>query len=643
GPQGTLYGASSEAGTIRIITNKPDASGFSAAYEVEGNSIDQGGFGGTVQGYVNIPLSDRAALRVVGWDEHNAGYIDNVAGTNLAGGIVDGVRTYTNPVTGQTIQISNKNFLKSDFNDSDVYGGRAALQVDLNNTWTLTPSFMAQETDANGAFNYDPAVGDLKVVRFGPEFSRDSWYQAALTVEGKAGNFDVTYAAAYMDRHINSLLNYSDYSYFYEQYYGQYIVDNAGNMIDPTQIIVGHDHFKKNSHELRFASPADDRFRFVGGLFYESQTHDIFQRYMINGLADHLSVPGFPDTIWLTQETRVDTDYAIFGEASYDILPSLTATLGGRIFKSNNSLQGYFGYSEDYANDVGSTSGMVSCPDPGASHICENLNKTTSNEGFTHKINVTYHIDDDRMVYFTWSRGFRPGGVNRNSLVTDAPYKPDYLTNYEVGWKTSWADDTIRWNGALFLEEWNNFQFSFLGPNSLTVIANAGAAEIKGAETSIDWRPTESLTINGSATYTDAYLTKRYCKDPACPKVGAPAGQELPITPTFKGNITARYSFDAWSWPAYVQGSLVYNGSAWDDLRTYERGVLGKNPAYTVVNFSTGIQRDNWSLDLALQNAFDERAQLYRYSQCTPGTCGPQTYIIPNQPRTVAIKFAQKF
>ena len=645
GPQGTLYGASSEAGTIRIITNKPDTSGFSAAYEVEGNSIDKGGFGGTIQGFVNVPLSDNAAIRIVAWDEHTAGYIDNVAGTNLAGGIVDGVRTYTNPVTGQTVQISNKDFLKKDFNDGDIYGGRAALQIDLDNNWTITPGFMAQESDNNGAFNYDPAVGDLKVVRFGPEYSRDSWYQAALTIEGKIANLDVTYAGAYMDRHISSLLNYSDYSYFYEAYYGQYIVDNGGNMIDPTQVINGRDHFTKNSHELRFASPSDDRLRFVGGLFYERQTHDIFQQYVINGLADHLSVPGFADTLWLTQETRADTDYAVFGEASFDVTPDFTVTLGGRYFESDNSLRGFFGYSNDYGNDVGSTSGMVSCPDPLASQICENLNKKTNDKGFTHKVNATYHLNDDAMVYFTWSTGFRPGGVNRNSLVTDSPYKPDYLTNYEVGWKTSWADDTVHWNGALFLEDWKDFQFSFLGPNSLTVIANAGQAEIKGIETSLDWRATDNLTINGSATYTDAHLTEPYCKDPNdCANTEkAPSGQQLPITPTFKANLTARYNFNAWTWPAYVQGSLVYNGSAWDDLRTNERTILGKNPAYTIVNISAGVQRDNWSLDLALQNAFDERAQLYRYSQCTPGTCGPQTYIIPNQPRTIAIKFGQKF
>src|SRR5262249_53893543 len=145
----------------------------------------------------------------------------------------------------------------------------------------------------------------------------------------------------------------------------------------------------------------------------------------------------------------------------------------------DNSLRGYFGYSYQWDLDSGSSSGMIGCPDPTASKICENLNKSTSDKGFTHKVNATWRIDDDRMVYFTWSNGFRPGGVNRNSLATSDPYKPDYLTNYEVGWKTSWLDSSLQFNGAIFLENWKDFQFSFLGPNSLTVIANAGQAQIK--------------------------------------------------------------------------------------------------------------------------------------------------------------------
>ena len=147
------------------------------------------------------------------WDEHDAGYdIDNIAGTDKAAGIVDGVRTY--PVGD--IAVSNAPFLKKDENYTDIYGGRAALKIDLDNNWTITPAFMGQKTLAHGSYAENPAAGDLDVIKFGPEYSDDSWYQAALTIEGKVGNLDVTYAGAYMNRHIHSVLGiFRTIPYFY--------------------------------------------------------------------------------------------------------------------------------------------------------------------------------------------------------------------------------------------------------------------------------------------------------------------------------------------------------------------------------------------------------------------------------------------
>ncbi len=142
GPQGTLYGASSEAGTIRIITNKPDPKKFSAGYDFGVNSVDHGGIGYTAEGYVNLPISDIAAVRLVGWYEKDAGYIDNVH------------RTVTFPTSG--IVFDNSSQLKNNYNDVETKGGRAALKVDLNDQWTITPTVMGQIQDTNGSFAYDP-------------------------------------------------------------------------------------------------------------------------------------------------------------------------------------------------------------------------------------------------------------------------------------------------------------------------------------------------------------------------------------------------------------------------------------------------------------------------------------------------------
>jgi len=653
GPQGTLYGASSEAGTIRIITNKPDTSGFSAAYDVETSTVDHGGVGATGEGYVNIPISQNAAIRIVAWDEHDAGFIDNVAGTDLAGGIVDGVRTF--PIG--PIQVSNAPFRKKDENYTDIYGGRAALQINLDDNWTITPTFMGQSTQAHGSYAYNPAVGDLEVVKFAPEFTNDDWYQAALTVQGRVGNLDLTYAGAYMDRRVKSQLDYSDYSYFYDTYYdsyatppgylGQFFTDNNGNLISPGQIIEGRDHFTKESQEVRVVSTGDGPWRFTAGLFYQRQNHDIEQRYFVPGFADALSVPGWANTLWLTKQVRTDQDEAAFAEVSYKIFPSLTATVGGRVFESDNSLKGFFGYSQNWDDLVGFSAGMPNCFEGPivANTPCTDLDKTTSEKGFTHKVNLTWQVDDDRMLYFTWSTGFRPGGVNRNASAVSDAYKPDYLTNYELGWKTSWMDDTLHWNGAVYWENWKDFQFSFLGPNSLTIIANAGQARIIGVESDILWRASDNLTLTAGGSYDDAQLTQPYCKDPTnCPATEeAPAGQQLPITPRFKGNATARYTWDMMGMDAHFQTAVVYNGSAWPDLRTFDRTVEGEMKAYTNVNFSFGVQKDNWWGELTLSNAFDERDDLYNYSECTAGTCGPVRYIVTNQPRTIALRIGQKF
>jgi outer membrane receptor protein involved in Fe transport len=635
GPQGTLYGASSESGTVRIITNKPRLGQFEASYQLEGNHVEHGDFGYSGEGMANLPLGDKAAIRLVGWAEHDAGYIDNVHGT----------RTY--PSSG--ITIDNAAMAKNDYNDVNLYGGRAALRIDLNESWTVTPSVMFQDETSHGVFGYDRTVGDLQVKHFFKERTRDQWVQAAATIEGSISNFDIVYAGSYMKRVIHSQSDYSDYSFFYDQapfYYGSYIYDNGGNLIDPSQYIHGRDGFSKQSHELRISSPKDNRLRFIGGLFYERQTHNILQRYIINNLATVISVPGWPNTLWLTDQQRVDRDYAGFGELSFDITPQLTATGGVRVFKYDNSLVGFFGFGAGFSSHTGVS--QCFAPAVVAGSPCTDLDKSVSETNFTHKLNLTYHIDDQKMVYATWSRGFRPGGINRRSSF--GPYTSDFLTNYEVGWKTAWMDGRVRFNGALYLEEWKNFQFSFLGANGLTNIRNAPQAEIKGVEADISWRPDEHWTISGAGAFTDGKLTKNFCQTLVnglpvtnCATPEAPSGTSLPVTPKFKGNATVRYEWRLGEIMAHLQGTVSGQSSSWADLRVIERGILGPNRGFATADFSAGLSKDSWNIDLSLLNATDTRADISRYAECATQVCGSEAYIVTNRPRTVAIRFGQRF
>ncbi|HWJ34188.1 MAG TPA: TonB-dependent receptor [Steroidobacteraceae bacterium] len=693
GPQGTLYGASSEAGTIRVITNKPDPSKFAAGYDVSGNSVDHGGIGYSAEGFVNLPLSPIAAVRLVGWDQYDAGYIDNVAGTNASAGIVDGVRTF--PTSGATL--SNAGSVQNNYNYVTTRGGRAALRLELGD-WTVTPTFMGQSLNGNGFFGYDPAVGDLKLVHFGPERTNDSFTQAALTIEGKVSDFDIVYAGAWLVRNAQSIADYSDYSYFYDKYYGSgaFWTTAAGGLAEPQEFVVTRGHYTKWSNELRVSTPQQYPVKGTVGLFAQRQVHEIWEQYVMpgadytnvygnpagpvnpNGFDNALSIPGIANSIWLTDEERVDRDSAAFGQVTWDIDPSWSLTGGVRFFKANNSLQGFYGYSAAYQAITGYHSGQEACGPPGASGQinyapfhgapCTDLNQDVKETGHTQRISLAYKFDRDRMVYATYSTGFRPGGVNR---VYDAdikalypPYAADYLKNYEIGWKTLWFDRQLRWNGALFYEDWNNFQFSFLGPNSVTVVQNAANAKIKGVETEVEWAVTEGLVLSAAATFLDAKLTTDFCGtlipgtttlQTSCPAqvnsfadgtttMGplAVSGESLPVAPKIKANAVARYSFALMDWKAFVQGAFVHQGSSEPLLRLVDREHLGELPAFNIFDLSTGVAKNGLSLQLLVTNVFDERAELTRFAQCTPTTC-TQNYVIPTQPRTIVLKFGQRF
>ena len=691
GPQGTLYGASSEAGTIRIITNKPDPTAFAAGFGIEVNSVGHGGMGHVLEGFVNAPISPSAAIRAVAWEKHDAGYIDNVLGS----------RTYPSwdADSGGHGTVTNANAAKDNYNTVDTYGARVALKVDLNDSWSVTPTLMSQKQTSDGGFNYDPVVGELELTHFYPETSDDRWTQAGLTVQGKIGNFDLVYAFAHLKRDVDLESDYNDYGFWYDTVYGYgaYFYDDNGDLVNPSQYIQAADRYKKTSHELRISSPSDDRLRFVAGVFWQDQFHDIEQNYKVDNLASSLAVTGTENNIWLTKQERRDHDEAVFGEITYDITDKLTATGGMRYFRAHNSLDGFFGFGRGYsgtpfppdpADYIGGVNnptyiaklasyeikvlkayGEAKCellygPDSSKwtkfnGAPCEVFNKEVKESGSLGRINVTYKFDDRHLIYATWSEGYRPGGVQRRGILPN--YKADFLTNYEIGWKTSWADNRLTFNGSVFREEWKNFQFSVLGLNGLTDIRNAAQAEITGFETEINWAATYNLVLSGGLSYYDAKLSADYCgtldgnNDPetVCTDPEAPSGTQLPVTAKFKSNLNARYTWDLGSMEAYWQATYAHMGKRTTDLRLHDRAVYGDMPAFDTLDLSFGVKKNNWSLDLFVKNVTDERGQMNRFLQCATDVCGAQgydamypngqIYITPIQPRTYGIRFSQEF
>jgi outer membrane receptor protein involved in Fe transport len=729
GPQGTLYGASSEAGTIRIITNKPELGVTTGRIDGEMNTVAHGGIGGKLEGMINLPIASRIAFRGVAFYQHDAGYIDNVFGSRTycsptydSGGTVNGCT----PVGGLTV--TNAGLEKKNFNDQDLYGGRAALKIDLDDNWTVTPTFMYQKLHANGVFFYDPKLGDLKIDRFRKDVNKDRFWQAALTVQGKIANFDVTYAGAYMDRPTYSVGDYADYADVYDALYHSYgglaywfyFHDAAGNTINPQQYIVGTNHFKKLSQELRFASPADNPFRVIAGAFYQRQTNFIHQDYKVDNLAPDLSVNGFPGTLWLTQQKRADRDYALFGEASWDVVPRVTLTAGGRLFKYDNTLIGFFGFgrnpnggfTEKPFNGAGSSkTGVIQCFTQSGERLgdaldspllppivpgspCTNLGVfengkvqpvRAKDHGFTHRLNAQWKPEENLMFYATWSRGFRPGGVNRR--VDVPPYDADFLTNYELGWKTTFGP--WRWNGAIYHELWKKFQFAFLGANSFTEVHNGKDARVNGIETDVNYIH-GGWSFNATAAYTDAKTKGNICTvfadttpncdlvlddkgtaDPSDDVVDFPAaksGTRLPVTPKFKAATTVRYTWPVWGdVKAHVQGGVAYQGSAPSSIRTQiilvgtptdaaavcaAAGALnsagycnpnifqGKIRSSTLVDLFAGLDWPRWNIELFGTNVFDKRNDISRGVSC--GSC-TRALVVPGRPRTIGLRAGMKF
>jgi iron complex outermembrane recepter protein len=674
GPQGTLYGASSEAGTIRIITNKPSLSGFEGRVDGEINTVKSGDVGGRIEGMLNLPIAANAAFRAVGWYQRDAGYIDNIAGTRA---FRNGTGTGGTPTDfAGGIVANNAAFVKKNFNETETYGGRAALKVDLDDNWTVTPTVYYQEQRTKGVFGYEPSVGDLQVQRFYPDFSNDRFVQAALTIEGKIGNWDLTYAGAYLDRKIAASNDYTDYAEAYDTLYesvggiaGYFAFQNAaGATIDPRQYTLSAPKYRKLSQELRISSPTDERFRVIAGLFYQRQANDIDERYVVPGLAANRSVNGFTDLLWLTKQTRVDKDYAIFGEASFDITPQLTLTAGGRGFIYKNTLIGFFGFGSPSAvggPGVGrcfrDTNGNLT-PALVTGSPCTNLGdqlldssgavtatvvpKVADGQGFTHRLNLTWKPSGDLLFYGTWSRGFRPGGINRRAGLD--PYGADYLTNYEVGFKTTFLDGKLRLNGAVYQQDWKTFQFAFLGQNSFTQIQNGPNARIRGVEFDASLTPFDGLTLTASGSYNDAKTTTNLCfaasPSPDCgtpANIQTPVGTALPITPKFKGNATARYTFGlGGDTKVHVQGVLVHASSALSDLRPAFATVYGRLQDYTYADFSFGADFSRFTAEVFLSNAFDERAEVSRGTACSVCT---RVYVNTITPQTLGLRLGAKF
>ena len=640
GPQGTLFGSSSLSGTLRLITNKPDASHFSAGYNIQADKYGPGDPGGLVEGYVNQPLGDRAALRVMAFYDHQGGYINNTPQSLTF--------NFANQFPGQSITENNANMVKKNFNPEDTFGGRAALKVDLNENWTATGTVVAQSLQTQGSFLYDPHAGDLNVHDFSPTNNRDNWQQFALTISGHVGLFDITYSGGYLNRNISTDNDYTGYTIYYDHLPGYtHFPTKSGGLLDPIQDYSFKGLYTKQTHEGRISLQPGTRFHLTSGVFYQLQDNRTTSNYYVPGLgATGAPVALYGDDQFYIRNHQTLRDYAVYTEAGYDILENVTITGGVRGFVADNNSVGFSGV-------VGGAK-KAHCPVPftdAVAQACTNINQHIYEQGETHKFNISWQIDPTHMVYATYSTGFRPGGAN--TLAGIKPYNADTLINYEAGFKTTWFG-RLRWNGAIYYEDWDGMQYRLVVPgnNGIGATYNAGAARVYGAETDVQYRIGAWL-LSGTAAYNDSRLSRDLCNlgadhNPlaACvagPTTAAPAGTQLPNQPPFKISATARYEFPIGPWDSFAQMTVNDQTKATSYISTFENGLLGNTPGFATVDFSVGGKLGNKSLEFFMNNAFDERGQLARNTFCSIDICSAGARIYPTKPQFFGVKFGQQF
>jgi len=664
GPQGTLYGQGSQSGTIRIITNKPVIGESEGGYDVEVNTTKSGDTGYNLNGFWNFPLGERAAIRLVAWHKQTAGFIDNVPTT----------MTFPGP---QTHTVDNSSAVKKNFNEATTTGLRALLKIDLNDNWSITPGIMAQNSDVDGEWAHNPEFfGDLETGKIWPPAGEDDWYQASLTLDGSIGDVDVVYAGAYLDRDQNYEYDYSDYTEYWAYYQAYYSASDpwcvyyaaSGDCAIGTQYVGAKNVFTRNSHELRFQSSGDQRLRWIGGLFYQKQEHNFDLQWIVPDLDPALTVvlPPTGDrlyggtTVWQTYQIREDQDSAAFGELTFDFTDKFSGTVGARYFEYENSLYGFNGFVRHCTGQYIDGKFVVIPADEGGEvqYPCFDtriLDDVAKGDDWAFKGNLEYRIDDDKMIYVTWSEGFRAGGVNRARVPGIPKYDPDFVTNYEFGWKMTLADGAVRFNGAAYILDWDNFQFGFLDftVSNLTIVQNVGNSQTKGVEWDLAWAMNDNNTLTFAGSYNDAKLETDFWRTKELEEAGEPAnapkGTPMPYVPKWQLTGIWRSNFDLGSLPGFFQAAVSYTGKRWNDLDTLNVPARRKMDDYTLVNLSAGIERDNWTLSFYAKNLFDERAQIdiedpgYGGLPNLQRPPGHKWTTTTNRPRSFGIQFSQRF
>lgn len=607
GPQGTIYGASSMGGTIHFVSNAPDLHQFSGSVHSSVSDTEGGSINTEADSSVNLPLADGvAALRVGTLLDHESGWIDR----NAAGSIVG---TKINQVNTAVV--------------------RATLDWHPTDGLSIEPSVFLQRIRTGGQDTFALSLPEFESPTLVPEKESDEFAITSLTVKYDFGWSDLTSVTGYFWRANDRKI---DGTYYDSAFIGGYLQEIEGfggaeisGLAAPVQF---NTNVNQINQEIRLASkpPApEDHWSWIAGLYYSRTRTGLLDNEYIPGFnstfeslyhSTPLAVLGaaFPDDLVYNAFTEfVNSQEAVFGQATYELLPGLKLTAGARYEKATEDLSfnslGYFASGAPYA---GSAAG----------------NKTTP------KAVISYELDKT-MIYASAAEGFRDGGINRPVPIplcsadlatlglTQAPpsYKADSLWSYELGAKSRTLSDKVSLSGSLFDIRWNNIQTDIILPTcTFDIKDNIGSAENRGVELEMMALATPDLKVSVGGNYTDARITEPVTI------LGVERGDHVPGVPKYQFSTALDYSHPViedtlgrldlnGQWVGPSQGTIIHTDPDFS------------RPAYFVMGGSAGMKWQRFDLSLFVTNLLDQHKVLQR-----PNIADVE-YGVTVRPRTVGL------
>ena len=600
GPQATLYGASSMGGTVRMISNKPDATEVSGAFNAGfGWTSGSGDQNWLLDGMLNVPIiEDELAIRAVAYTNDRAGFIDDLFGGD------DG------------------SLAQDDVNNHDVSGGRVAVRWTPSDATIVDALWLKQSTSSDGPPWMQPSFGDFVQRNFtiSPWDETTEAFNLSAQTTVSHGTFNV--AASYFSRDIffgfpatRELCSLFGGGAACFEPQNETLYDNQGTLEQPQDRSI-------TAVEARYSSNWDSRFQLVAGLFYQLEENNF------ESLVIATDRPGRPihqrESIFVNRRVNNEVEqYAGFGELSFDLTEKVTLTVGARVFDIT-------------IDEVGQNLETVFRP------VAADPVPTSSSESDTlYKANISYKAGDDLMFYGTFAQGFRSGGNNEpdfNNNETFPGFGSDSLDSYEIGSKGILFGGQFTFDVAAYRMEWADIQARGLASpdTNFLVIKNVGEAEIHGLEVGFQVAPAqwENFSFGGNFTVLDAELVE---SDPLATG-GGNEGDRIPDVPEFTTNLFAEYvTFIGANHELSTRIDYSYTGDSFSTFND-EDGLLIEQGDYSLVDLSASLDFGNYRFRVYGNNVFDEKA-------IATGIGLPRRpdQVIPIWRRTVGVEFGMRF